>query len=414
MLTATCLAARFGLRRNLLPLGCGLAGLVMNCLMVLVIGKSDTWHVDFNQFYSAGKLVGSGRLYNWESIRALELENTSTAVPFGRIPAFAAAFKPLSALPYPLALSLWLCVGVAALAGFVFLWPFSLRAWACVAICWSAPVGVCLLLGQDSTLFLFFAALGLRLLMREHDFWAGVVFSACLAKPHLALLLPVFLVARAKWTAILGGVAGVSVSLAVSFVAEGRQWPHRLITLALIPEFDPAAERMPNLRGLLSFLGGGIAAEVGFGLVVVAAIWFLSRRHPLPTVGALVLAGGLLLSHHTYVYDALLLLPSLLLPFQIPCLDSMRKWAIILLSPTPYLFLTAQALSSSWTTPVGLLVFLAHMAITGYTLTLLAVMLWRLPIHSESLEGGPPNCKRSYDHPHVSLLTVGPMPNPPR
>src|SRR5947207_4966402 len=111
------------LRRNLLPVGCGLAGLVVNCLLALA--NSSTWDVDFNQYYSAGKLVGSGHLYDWDSMRSLELERDIKPVPFGRIPAFAVGFKPLSALPYPVARALWLCASVAVLAGFVCLWPFS-------------------------------------------------------------------------------------------------------------------------------------------------------------------------------------------------------------------------------------------------------------------------------------------------
>jgi len=355
--------SRPALRRSLLPVGCGLAGLALNCLLVLA--NLSMWDVDFNQYYSAGKLVGSGRLYDWDSIRSLELERNAKAVPFGRIPAFALAFKPLSALPYAVARALWLCAGIAALLGFVYLWPLFLsRAWACVAICWSAPVAICLVLGQDSMLFLFFVALGLRLLLGGHDFWAGVAFSACIAKPHLALLLPIFLIARLKWKALLGGMAGGTASMLLSFAAEGKDWPSRLLTLARMPEFDPAANRMPNLRGLLSFVGGSIAAEVALGLVLVAAVWFISRRQPFPTASALVLAGGLLLSHHAFVYDALLLLPALLLPFQAPYPEWTRKWALFLLSPTPFLFLLAH---------VGIPVILGHIAITGYTLALIVI-----------------------------------------
>jgi hypothetical protein len=47
-------------RRNLLLVCCGLAGLACNGMLALA--NSSTWGVDFNQFYSAGKLVGSGRL----------------------------------------------------------------------------------------------------------------------------------------------------------------------------------------------------------------------------------------------------------------------------------------------------------------------------------------------------------------
>jgi Gpi18-like mannosyltransferase len=224
---------------------------------------------------------------------------------------------------------------------------------------------MCLAYGQDSILFLFFVALGLRLLLGGQDFWAGFALSACAAKPHLALLLPVFLIARWKWKALLGGATGGAVSMLLSFAAEGKDWPYRLLNLARMPDFDPAANRMPNLRGLLSFLNGGIAAEVASGLVIVAAVWFISRRQPLPTAGAVALAGGLLLSHHAYFYDAMLLLPGLLVPYQAPHPEWMRKWAFFLFTPLPYLFLL---------TNVGIL---GQTAINGYTVALIAVTAWR-------------------------------------
>ena len=353
--------------------GLGLTGLVVN--LWLAFANSDSWNVDFNQYYSAGKLVGTGRLYDWDSIRPLELERNAKAVPFGRIPAFALAFKPFSAMPWPVARALWLCVGIGALAGFVYLWPVSSRVWTAVAVCWSLPATICLGLGQDSILFLFFVALGLRLLMQGHDFWAGVAFSACIAKPHLALLLPVFVIAQGKWHALLGGAAGGTVCALLSFAVEGKDWPQRLLTLARRPDFDPAADRMPNLRGLLSFLDGGIAAEVALGLVVVAAVWFICRSQPLPVGGTVVLAGGLLLSHHAYVYDALLLLPALLLPFHAPWPDPwrewLRKWAVFIATPTAYLCVL---------TNVSIMfVILGHIAISGYALVLIAVTVWRHP-----------------------------------
>jgi hypothetical protein len=277
-------------------------------------------------------------------------------------------------MPWPVARALWFFICIAALVGFVYLWPVSSRAWAAVAICWSLPVALCLALGQDSILFLFFVALGLRLLMGGRDFWAGFAFSACIAKPHLALLLPVFVIAQLKWKALLGGVAGGTVSALLSFAMEGKDWPQRLLTLARRPDFDPAAERMPNLRGLLSFLGGGIAAEVALGLIVVAAVWFIFRSQPLPVGGAFVLAGGLLLGHHAYVYDTVLLLPALLLPFQTAWPDHwqewMRKWAFSLVTPPAYLFIM--------TNFSIVLVILGHIAISGYVLVLTAVTVWAI------------------------------------
>lgn len=364
LLTKNNFLARLISRRNLLVIGCGLAGLIVN--FALADANRSTWDVDFNQFYTAGKLVGSGHLYDWDAVRKLELKSNAEAVPFGRVPVFAAVFRPLSALPYSAARVLWLSVELFALAGFIYFWPSSTRAWTGAAVCWSAPVAMCLAKGQDTVIFLFFVSLGISLLIRHHDFAGGLAFSACLAKPHLALLLPVLLIAQRRWNALLGGTVGIVVAVAISFCVEGRDWLSRMLALTKLPEFDPAGGHMPNLRGLLSSLGGGLAVEISLGVLIVAAIWFLSRSQPLPVMGALVLAGGLLLSHHAYFYDAVLLLPALFLPFQEPALQWMRNWALLLFTPAPYMFLLVD---------VGLPV---HIAISGYTVLLAGVMLWRV------------------------------------
>jgi hypothetical protein len=357
--------ARLTSRRNLLVIGCGLAGLVVN--FAVADANRSTWDVDFNQYYTAGKLVGSGHLYDWDTVRRLELKTNSEAVPFGRAPVFAVVFRPLSALPYSSARALWLAVELLALAGFICFWPSPHRAWVTVGVCWSGPLAMCLAKGQDTVIFLFFVSLGISLLIRRRDFAGGLAFSACLAKPHLALLVPVLLIAQRRWSALLGGAVGIVLALAVSFGAEGRDWFSRMLALAKLPEFDPAGGHMPNLRGLLTFLGGGLSVEICFGVVIVAAIWFLSRSQPLPVMGALVLAGGLLLSHHAYFYDAVLLLPALFLPFEEPALEWMRNWALLLFTPAPYLLLLAD---------LGLI---AHIAISGYTVALAGVMCWRVP-----------------------------------
>jgi hypothetical protein len=355
--------ARLTSHKNLLMAGLGLAGLVVN--FVLADANRGTWDVDFNQFYAAGKLVGTGHLYDWDAMRTLEQKRNATAVPFGRVPVLAFAFKPLSALPYPVSRALWFSVGLLALAGFIYLWPSLDRAWAVVGLCWSAPVAMCLAKGQDTVIFLFFVSLGISLLIRRYDFAAGLALSACVVKPHLALLVPVLLLGQRRWNALLGGVAGVAVALAVSSAVEGNDWLPRILALAKYSEFDPAGNRMPNLRGLLSFAGGGLFVEICLGAVIVTAFWFLSRSQPLPVMSALLIAGGLLLSHHAYFYDAVLLLPALLLPFHEPGLKWMRNWALLLFTPVPYMLLLAD---------IGLTV---HIAITGYTLVLMGVMLVR-------------------------------------
>jgi hypothetical protein len=364
LLTKNSFLARLTSPRNLLMIGCGLVGLIVN--FGLADANRSTWDVDFNQYYTAGKLVGSGHLYDWDAVRRLELKTNAEAVPFGRVPIFAVVFKPLSTLPYSSARALWLSVELLALAGFIYFWPSTARGWVTVGVCWSAPLAMCLAKGQDTVIFLFFVSFGISLLIRERDFLGGLAFSACLAKPHLALLVPVLLIAQRRWSALLGGAVGTLLAIAVSFWVEGRDWLFRMLALAKLPEFDPAGDHMPNLRGLLTFFGAGLSVEICLGVAIVAAIWFLSRSQPLPVMGALVLAGGLLLSHHAYFYDAVLLMPALFLPFQERALEWMRNWALLLFTPAPYLLLLAG---------VGLIV---HIAISGYTVVLAGLMSWRV------------------------------------
>jgi glycosyl transferase family 87 len=340
-------------------LAISVAGIIFGT--ALALHSPITWGVDFNEFYSAGKLTGTGHLYDPAALQPLELQHTSRAVPFGRIPFFAFAFRPLSAMPYAVARVLWMGFGFGALAAVVALWPLSRWERLAAALCWSVPTVMCLTFGQDSMLFLFFVALGLRLLLSGREFWAGVALSACAAKPQLALLFPILLAARGKWRAVLGGATGGAVILLVSFAVEGTGWPGLLLALSGTPEFNPAADRMPTLTGLLSMFGGSAPLVIAGALAVAAGCWLLGRQLPLPAAMALTLAGGLLVSPHAYAYDALLLLPALMLPFEGDYPLWMQTWAVLLMTPIPYLILL-----SNNELP-------GHLAVTGYTLAWFAV-----------------------------------------
>jgi hypothetical protein len=117
---------------------------------------------------------------------------------------------------------------------------------------------------------------------------------------------------------------------------------------------------MPTLTGLLSMFGGGPALATAGAVAIAAGCWLLSRKLPLPAAMALTLAGGLLVSPHAYAYDALLLLPALMLPFEGDYPLWMQTWAVLLMTPVPYLILL-----SNNELP-------GHLAVTGYTLALFA------------------------------------------
>jgi len=321
---------------------------------------------DFNQFYSASKLAGTGHMYDWSRLEELELQNGPHPVPFGRLPVYGLLLKPLTALTYNYARVAWLMANLAGLIGFAALWPVRRRPDAIMMLCWSLPAAILLSTGQDTGLFLFFVTVGLRLLQSNRDFAAGLVFSLCAAKFHLALGIPVFLLARRRWGALAGGLAGGLVQLAISFAAEGREWPTRLLQLSSLSDFSPSPSKMPNLLGLTHWLPYGGAVEAVLALLVLAAVWIVSRRSALTVGATAAVIGGLLVSHHAYVYDAVLLLPACALAMRLPAPKTLRYGALLLCVPIPYVMLMQE--HATWV--------VAQVAINGFGLSLLGLLAW--------------------------------------
>src|SRR5580692_11217623 len=99
----------------------------MGVAMNVYIGVSNrvAWGVDYNQFYAASRLAGTGHLYDWDALRKIELE-TGLIGPTGRLPVVLYGYKTLSRLPYAVARYIWMAVSIAALTVFA-AWPGARR-----------------------------------------------------------------------------------------------------------------------------------------------------------------------------------------------------------------------------------------------------------------------------------------------
>jgi len=348
------------------------AGLAMNLWMAA--NNRDGFDVDFNQFYAASRLAGSGLLYDWDSVRTLEAEHAPT-VRNSRLPVVAFAEKLVCNLPYASAQAVWLAGSLVSILVFALAWPGLNRLLAAVALCWSMPVALGLVLGQDTPFWLLGAAAGFLWLSRGRPRLAGAAFSLCVCKYHLAVGFPILLAAQKRWKALAAAAAAGAVLLGASFWVEGLGWPRRYWVAINHPEFSPAAPRMANLRALAWWLPWPGAVEILLAIPVAYLLWSFCRRTPcLGLAAAGAAAAGTVLGHHGHAHDFALLIPLLVFTVQRPEVPIwLKSWAILLLTPVPTLLL------------VGGKPFLGQLLVIGFILT---ALLWECLVKTSA--GAPP------------------------
>jgi hypothetical protein len=318
---------------------------------------------DFRSFYAAAHLVGSDDLYN--PSKSLEQQRAAGTVPsrnmeYSRPPYLALALWPLSQLPYPVSHWLWLALSVAALVGFVLLWPLGKRQHLVMAVCWSLPVVMCLFQSQDVPFLLLWVALGTRFWRQGHLFAAGLALSLCAEKYHLFFLLPLLIVRLRLWRLGAGFLTGGAILMSLSFVAGGPHWLQAYVSFLADPHSMPGVEAMPNLGGLAARLGMPAWITVSLILATLAGFWAAARAG-FPAVLCLAVAAGVVINIHSFLSDCALLLPAICLVAQSSeCRPWLRTYALILLTPLPFVltFLGAEIVLLQ----VGLLVFVGLLA----------------------------------------------------
>ncbi|HOQ46374.1 MAG TPA: glycosyltransferase family 87 protein [Bryobacteraceae bacterium] len=322
-----------------LPRGVALMASALGLLMMFVFwsgaaGQIANGYNDFLGFYAGARLCRTPELYQAEAVTRLQLAEagaTASALRFTRAPFYALMLSPLGHLPFRSAYFTWMALNLAALAG--------------------------------------------------HYLLAGVVLSMCAIKYHLFLLVPLALVAQRLWRVLAGAGIGAVALTALSFVAGGPQWPAAYLKVLADPAINPSIETMPALAGSVSGLEYGNLILWVFGIAVAAACWFIARRAPdFETAFAASLLGSLLLSCHSYVSDATLLIPALLILAERRAIPLAVAYAA--LSPVPYFMLLRGS-------PAADLVRIAMLLVVG-VIAVRACSSWRkLPRLSPSGEVDP-------------------------
>jgi hypothetical protein len=325
------------------------AALALVCVVGVWINVSLAWRagnggMDFNQFYAASRLAGTGHLYDWNALKALEAQN-GPPIHSGRLPVVSYGVKAISWMPFPWALLVWRVASVAGLLVVCAVWPGAGRLGLAAAMAWSAPVVYLISLGQDVAFWLLFFAVGIALLARGYPRLAGVAFALCLCKYHMAAGIPILLAAQKRWSTLAAGGLATAALIASSFAIEGLSWPRANLQTLTAGDFSPGAHGMPNLRGLASWLpAGATVMELAAAAAVALLLWFACKHVPdIGAAGALAAGCGLILAHHGYVDDLILLIPLAVLTAQATeAALWLRVWALVVLTPVSMMLTVGQ------------------------------------------------------------------------
>ena len=237
--------------------------------------------VDFVAFYSAAMELwqhGAVGVYDPAVLNVAQdaaVRADIDPVPFAYPPPYLFYVAPLAALPYIPALWAWLVI-LAALC-LVALWRLAPHPLTPAVALFFPALAQSFLGGQNGLLTVALLAGGVLLLERRPRM-AGVLFGLMIFKPHIAVLVPLCLLAGRHYTAFRAvAVTGAAMMLA-SVVAFGVE-PWLLFveavprSLALIVDLRVPWERMPTAFVTVFHLTGDpVAARAVQAVSSVAAI----------------------------------------------------------------------------------------------------------------------------------------------
>lgn len=218
--------------------------------------------------------------------------------------------SPLAKLPYHTAYAIWQSLSLVLVLAFLYLYA---REWpeTVVLAATSVPLLINFTNGQDVGIAAALTGFAFLLIRRGNDFAAGLLLSLCSIKFHLFILVPLVFVFHRKWRVLQGGLAGGAVLWGLSVAAAGFAWPKAFLGMASNPGIHLSPERMTTFRNLTFLLAGQenlaveMAMNIAGALLVAYLVW---RIRNLETAVGVALTGGLLVSHHAYSQDLLLLL----------------------------------------------------------------------------------------------------------
>jgi Glycosyltransferase family 87 len=336
-------------------------------LYIHVPSFAETPGADFVQFYSAAIMsrVNPDKLYDSDAQKDIQKQFSQRARngiywPYLHAPFFTVLLIPLSAFSYVEAYWVWTAftVFLSCLSVVMMIRLDSARRPPLklgLAVMYAAPVLYWLIAtGQTTAVALFLWTLGFVLIKQNQLYWSGFVLGVLSYRAqYLTVLLPLLAIRR-MWAGILG--VGTSCVLLVTvgglmfsfrsyaaYIESVAQQSQRIVTLT-----QPLSHYV-TLYGFFRSLLPRYWAVSGTSLTSLFLIYWLWRvwRKVVPPQSnafdlqwAILMTTTLLLMHHGFIYDLILLTVPILLLYPYSAeLSPYYKISLLLIYFIPYFLL---------------------------------------------------------------------------
>jgi len=323
-----------------MPLTANIAQAICAAILILfgianAFSGSEILGSDFTAYLTGATIVNNGEgrsLYNSDVQKEVQSQLIYPAtmrkglLPFNYPPWVVLPFLPLAKLPYKVAYVIWFFMNVGlflvGLRLFTSALPAiykntNLLAALGLAAVSFFPLFTVLILGQLTIVVFLGYALCFFALKKENNFRAGLALTLTLVKPQLVIALPLVLLYKRNWRALLGLASGLGIIAVASVLVVGIP---RLDDIIEITRFSSEHWGCDDLswRGLFCPLDMGLHLAVTMSVLSLALLIFAwrDREHKAETFDlqyALVIPISLLISPHLFSHDlTLLILPAFL------------------------------------------------------------------------------------------------------
>ncbi len=252
---------------------------------------------------------------------------------------------PLAALPYAPALFAWLATSWFA---FYAALRAAMPRGGALLLALAVPAGYINAIGGQNAYWTAALLGGGLVLLERRPAIAGILFGLLIYKPHLGLLIPVFLIAGRQWRAFFAASATVAALVAASVFAFGPEiWTDHLASVSklrqwILEDGKDVFHRMLSVFVAARRLGLDVptayaiqAAVAVSAAAMVAVAWY--RDAPAPIRYSLAVLGTFLATPYLQDYDlvvgAFVVAWLFATPGRFPQRPAMIASALILLAP---------------------------------------------------------------------------------